>query len=111
MSDPAAVHSYTPGFDTHGLPLELKALSALKKPASSLSPQEIRAAARQEADKGIEIQSGEFRSFGVMGDWDRPYKTMDWQYEKRQLQVVRDMVGKGASSLRRFGAVIVGPAR
>ncbi|GAA5999326.1 isoleucine--tRNA ligase ISM1 [Rhodotorula paludigena] len=86
---------YTPGFDTHGLPLELKALSALKKPASSLSPQEIRAAARQEAEKGIEIQSGEFRSFGVMGDWDRPYKTMDWQYEKRQLQVVRDMVGKG----------------
>ncbi|BGP46250.1 isoleucine-tRNA ligase [Rhodotorula kratochvilovae] len=86
---------YVPGFDTHGLPLELKALSALKKPASSLSAQEIRAAARTEAEKGIEIQSAEFRSFGVMGDWDRPYRTMDWKYERRQLEVVRDMVGKG----------------
>ncbi|GAA5835693.1 hypothetical protein JCM9279_004619 [Rhodotorula babjevae] len=86
---------YVPGFDTHGLPLELKALSALKKPASSLSPQEIRAAARAEAEKGIEIQSGEFQTFGVMGDWDNPYRTMDWRYERRQLEVVRDMVDKG----------------
>ncbi|GAA5926472.1 hypothetical protein JCM10213_002362 [Rhodosporidiobolus nylandii] len=86
---------YTPGYDTHGLPLELKALSALGKPASSLSPQEIRAAARAEAEKGVEVQTGEFRSFAVMGDFDRPYRTMDWSYEKRQLEVVRDMVGKG----------------
>ncbi|GAA6059397.1 hypothetical protein JCM10212_003629 [Sporobolomyces blumeae] len=86
---------YVPGFDTHGLPLELKALSALKKPASSLLPQEIRAAARREAEKGIELQTGEFKSFAVMGEWEKPYKTMDWSYEKRQLQVVRDMVGKG----------------
>ncbi|GAA5822946.1 hypothetical protein JCM5353_007907 [Sporobolomyces roseus] len=86
---------YVPGFDTHGLPLELKALSALKKPASSLTPQEIRSAARKEAEKGIELQKGEFKSFAVMGDWDNPYKTMDWSYERRQLEVVRDMVRKG----------------
>ncbi|GAA5903873.1 isoleucine--tRNA ligase ISM1 [Sporobolomyces salmoneus] len=86
---------YVPGFDTHGLPLELKALSALKKPASSLTAQEIRSAARKEAEKGIELQKGEFKSFAVMGDWDNPYKTMDWSYEKRQLGVVKDMVGKG----------------
>ncbi|GAA6026796.1 hypothetical protein JCM8097_005868 [Rhodosporidiobolus ruineniae] len=86
---------YTPGYDTHGLPLELKALSALGKPASSLTPQEIRAAARQEAEKGVAVQQDEFRSFAVMGDWRKPYRTMDWSYEKRQLEVVRDMVGKG----------------
>jgi len=73
----------------------LKALSALKKPASSLTPQEIRSAARKEAEKGIELQKGEFKSFAVMGDWDNPYKTMDWSYERRQLEVVRDMVRKG----------------
>ncbi|GAA6011588.1 hypothetical protein JCM11491_004697 [Sporobolomyces phaffii] len=86
---------YVPGFDTHGLPLELKALSALKKPAAALSAQEIRAAARNEAEKGIELQKGEFESFAVMGDWDNEYRTMDWKYEKRQLRVVKDMVGKG----------------
>jgi isoleucyl-tRNA synthetase len=73
----------------------LKALSALKKPASALTPQEIRSAARKEAEKGIELQTGEFKSFAVMGDWENPYRTMDWSYEKRQLGVVKDMVGKG----------------
>ncbi|GAA5868985.1 hypothetical protein JCM8547_003242 [Rhodosporidiobolus lusitaniae] len=86
---------YVPGYDTHGLPLELKALSALGKPASSLTPQEIRAAARKEAEKGVELQTGEFKSLAVMGDFANPYRTMDWSYEKRQLEVVRDMVGKG----------------
>ncbi|GAA5862969.1 hypothetical protein JCM3774_006704 [Rhodotorula dairenensis] len=86
---------YTPGFDTHGLPLELKALAALGKPASSLSPQQIRRAARREAEKGIKVQTGEFKTFAVMGDWKNPYRTMDWSYEKRQLEVVRDMVKKG----------------
>ncbi|BGP06220.1 isoleucine-tRNA ligase [Rhodotorula toruloides] len=86
---------YTPGFDTHGLPLELKALATLSTPHSSLTPSQIRSAARAEAEKGIEIQKEEFRSFAVMGDWERPYRTMDWEFERRQLRVVRDMVGRG----------------
>lgn len=90
-------YSYIPGYDTHGLPLELKALSALKQPASSLTPQAIRAAARKEAEKGIEVQGEEFRSFCGIGAFDDKdaYKTMNWQYERRQLQVVREMVRKG----------------
>lgn len=89
--------SYVPGYDTHGLPLELKALSTLKLPAASLTPQVIRAAARQEAEKGIRVQGEEFRSFAGMGafaDKDA-YKTMEWGYEKRQLGIVREMVRKG----------------
>ncbi|KAM0792214.1 hypothetical protein ACM66B_004910 [Microbotryomycetes sp. NB124-2] len=87
---------YVPGYDTHGLPLELKALSALKKPASQLKPEAIRAAARQEALKGIELQGKEFRSFACIGAFDDKdaYKTLDWKYEKRQLGVVREMVRK-----------------
>jgi isoleucyl-tRNA synthetase len=63
-----------------------------------LTPQEIRSAARKEAEKGVEVQTEEFKSFAVMGDFAKPYRTMDWSYEKRQLEVVRDMVGKGAFS-------------
>lgn len=95
--------SYTPGFDTHGLPLELKALAALNKPASELTPQQIRRAARKEAEKGIATQTGEFKSFAVMGEWDEPYRTMDWSYEKRQLEVVRDMVKKGGAIVSLHG--------
>lgn len=95
--------SYTPGFDTHGLPLELKALAALNKPASELTPQQIRRAARKEAEKGIATQTGEFKSFAVMGEWDEPYRTMDWSYEKRQLEVVRDMVKKGGAIVSLYG--------
>lgn len=93
--------SYIPGYDTHGLPLELKALSALKQPASSLTPQVIRAAARKEAEKGIATQGEEFRSFCGIGAFDDgdAYKTMNWQYERRQLQVVREMVRKGEHNL------------
>lgn len=92
--------SYTPGFDTHGLPLELKALAALDKPASALLPQQIRSAARKEAEKGIKVQTGEFKTFAVMADWENPYRTMDWSYEKRQLEVVRDMVKQGTCNSR-----------
>lgn len=91
--------SYVPGYDTHGLPLELKALSALKLPASSLSPQVIRSAARKEAEKGVDLQEDEFIEFGCIGAFGKGegYKTMDWSYEKRQLGVVREMVRKGES--------------
>lgn len=89
--------SYVPGYDTHGLPLELKALSTLKLPASSLTPQLIRKAARAEASKGVAIQEEEFRMFGGLGAFGtgEGYKTMDWCYEKRELGVVREMVRKG----------------
>lgn len=92
--------SYVPGYDTHGLPLELKALSALKAPAGTLTPQMIRAAARKEAQKGVAVQSAEFREFGGMGAFGdvEGYYTMEWGYEKRQLGVVREMVRKGKSS-------------
>lgn len=91
------MRSYIPGYDTHGLPLELKALAKLKKPASSLAPQQIRSAARAEAEAGIALQAGEFKEFACLASFDghAAYKTLNWSYEKRQLQVARDMVSKG----------------
>jgi isoleucyl-tRNA synthetase len=83
--------------------LELKALAVLKQPARELSPQQIRAAARAEAERGIKLQRDEFREFGLLGEWDEGtgYRTMSWAYEKRQLGVVREMVRKGAFATTR----------
>jgi isoleucyl-tRNA synthetase len=107
---------YRPGWDCHGLPIELKALQAHqqsnldkevkglvdepKQEASvahgaGLSPLAIREAAKQLATKTISEQMDAFRSWGVMGEWDAPYKTMDPDFEIKQLQVFRDMVAKG----------------
>ncbi|EME89347.1 uncharacterized protein MYCFIDRAFT_125245 [Pseudocercospora fijiensis CIRAD86] len=99
---------YTPGWDCHGLPIELKALQQPKAPrqeakvATALSQQmsaaDIRAAARKLATETIELQKKSFREWGVMGEWDRPYRTMDKTFELRQLDVFGDMVRKGLIS-------------
>lgn len=92
---------YRPGWDCHGLPIELKALQATQSQdadgsrASEMSPLKIRRKASQLAGRTIEKQKEEFRSWGVMGEWDAPYKTMDRDFETRQLGVFREMVKKG----------------
>lgn len=94
---------YKPGWDCHGLPIELKALQAHREVNSAgtegqdagLSPLGIRKAAKELATKTIEEQKNAFRSWGVMGEWDAPYKTMDLDFEIRQLGVFREMVAKG----------------
>ncbi|KAK6437954.1 isoleucine-tRNA ligase [Oleoguttula sp. CCFEE 5521] len=95
---------YQPGWDCHGLPIELKALqqrsaSGKGDPARDagigLSALEIRQTANALASKTIEDQRTEFKTWGVMGEWDTPYKTMDYDFEIRQLGVFREMVKKG----------------
>jgi len=100
--------NYRPGWDCHGLPIELKALQAQKEKskesgeiaAPSMSPLKIRRKASQLAGRTIEEQKKEFRSWGVMGEWDNPYKTMDRDFEIRQLGVFREMVKKGKTEPR-----------
>lgn len=107
---------YRPGWDCHGLPIELKALqqpksdagkaqkskSAPKKEAlaaseaaSRMTASEIRSAASMLARQTIDAQKQSFRSWGVMGEWDTPYQTMSKDFEMRQLSVFREMVRKG----------------
>lgn len=92
---------YRPGWDCHGLPIELKALRASAtagddgKTLPRVPPVEIRKAARTFAAAAIREQSESFRSWGVLGDWDNPYLTMDREFEVRQLRIFQNMVRKG----------------
>jgi isoleucyl-tRNA synthetase len=111
---------YTPGWDCHGLPIELKALPAQRTREEQASPLEdapkqeaaaasgagmsasdIRRVARTLASETIEKQMASFREWGVMGEWDKPYKTMDSEFEISQLEVFREMVRKGVLARRR----------
>ena len=103
---------YVPGWDCHGLPIELKALQgkdASKGANESLSAAAIRKAARKLAERTIREQMKGFRSYGVMADWDNRWKTMDKDFEKRQLGVFREMVEKGLV-YRRFKPVYWSPS-
>ncbi len=72
---------YVPGWDCHGLPIELMVDKQLGNKKREMSKVEIRKACRQYADKWVKIQSGEFERLGVLGEWDRPYLTMTEHYE------------------------------
>ncbi|KAF9903138.1 hypothetical protein EC991_004121 [Linnemannia zychae] len=87
---------YRPGWDCHGLPIELKALSELKiKDRSQLSPMDVRTVAQASARSAIAVQKEEFLSYGIMGDFDNGYLTMDKDFETRQLKVFYEMMNKG----------------
>src|SRR4051812_1467233 len=72
---------YVPGWDTHGLPIELAVERELKDQRSGLSSAEFRKACREYAMKFVDIQRTEFKRLGVLGDWDHPYLTLDPTYE------------------------------
>ncbi|KAI1436848.1 isoleucyl-tRNA synthetase [Xylaria sp. CBS 124048] len=89
---------YIPGWDCHGLPIELKALDKANNP--KLTPLEIRKSARNLASNTVREQMKSFRSYGVMSDWDQKWTTMDRDYEMRQLRLFQEMVKKGLIYLK-----------
>uniref|UniRef100_A0A8C4FB50 Isoleucine--tRNA ligase, mitochondrial n=1 Tax=Dicentrarchus labrax TaxID=13489 RepID=A0A8C4FB50_DICLA len=84
---------YIPGWDCHGLPIELKALGEMG--TSGLSPLQIRQKARAFAEAAIARQKAAFQRWGVMADWDQCYYTYDGAYEAAQLKVFQEMHSKG----------------
>ncbi|KAF4084477.1 hypothetical protein AMELA_G00129100 [Ameiurus melas] len=85
--------SYVPGWDCHGLPIELKALGELN--TTHLSPLQIRQKAREFAESAVASQRAAFERWGVMADWENCYYTFNGPYEAAQLRVFQDMHGKG----------------
>ncbi|MDP6440044.1 MAG: class I tRNA ligase family protein, partial [Candidatus Brocadiia bacterium] len=86
---------YVPGWDCHGLPIEVKVLEELGERRETTSKSEIRARCRDYALKYVEVQKRQFKSLGVSGDWDAPYLTINRGYEAGVLEVFAEMVAGG----------------
>ncbi|KAG6854411.1 hypothetical protein C0991_006953 [Blastosporella zonata] len=89
--------NYIPGWDCHGLPIENKALQELGQDSSSTPANVIREAAHATARREIASQKEQFRHFGIMADWsdETTYRTLEPDYELRQLRIFQKMVEKG----------------
>lgn len=74
---------YVPGWDCHGLPIEHNVDKKLGSRKKEMTPVEVRRECREYAASFVDIQREEFKRFGVSGDWDAPYLTMDYPYEAR----------------------------
>src|SRR5512138_1816213 len=72
---------YIPGWDCHGLPIELQVEKNLGSKKHEMSKLAMRKECRKYAEKFIAIQKEEFKRLGVLGDWDTPYLTMNYEYE------------------------------
>ncbi|MEA2059981.1 MAG: isoleucine--tRNA ligase [Thermodesulfobacteriota bacterium] len=74
---------YVPGWDCHGLPIEHNVDKKLGSAKKDMTPVEVRQTCRKYAAKFVEIQKEEFKRFGVQGEWESPYLTMNNGYEAR----------------------------
>ena len=88
---------YVPGWDTHGLPIELRSLrdAKLSKLGTGVDPVELRKKCKATALHYLDVQREEFKRLGVLGEWEHPYMTLDPKYEHRELHAFADMVQKG----------------
>lgn len=86
---------YLPGWDCHGLPIEHQVDKQLKKKKQQLSKSQIRGECRKYAQEFIEIQRDEFKRLGILGRWEKPYKTMDYTYESRIAKEFAKIVKEG----------------
>ena len=87
---------YIPGWDCHGLPIELKVLQKIKsKEKKELTPLKLRQKAKEFALQAQQEQCESFKRYGVWGNWDRPYLTLTADYEAAQIEVFGQMVLNG----------------
>jgi isoleucyl-tRNA synthetase len=86
---------YVPGWDTHGLPIERKAIDKFGLNNRSDDPVEFRRHCRDFALEHVGIMTEQFKRLGVMGDWGNPYMTLRPEFEARQIEVFGAMALKG----------------
>jgi len=91
---------YIPGWDCHGLPIELKVDRELGPKKRQMSTADFRRACRAYAEKYVDIQRRDFKRLGILGTWSDPYKTLKFEYQAAIVRalgtfVEQDMVYKG----------------
>ncbi len=92
----AGFHSpYVPGWDCHGLPIELQVEKKAGKVGHKVDAVTFRRLCREYADKQIDLQRNGFRRMGVLGDWDNPYLTKNFLYEADMIRALARIVERG----------------
>ena len=86
---------YVPGWDCHGLPIELMVEKKIVKAGVKVSPAVFRKACRDYAAKQVEIQKEAFIRLGILGDWENPYLTMDFAFEADIVRSLGKITQKG----------------
>ncbi len=86
---------YVPGWDCHGLPIELRVERELGARKRDMPVADFRRACRQYASRFIDVQRAQFKRLGVMGDWADPYLTMDYRYQAAIVRALGKFVSRG----------------
>lgn len=86
---------YIPGWDTHGLPIELKTMKSIGVENGAIPPVELRHHCKDFALSFVENQKGQFQRLGVLGDFDDPYLTLRPEFEAREVEVFGEMAKNG----------------
>ncbi len=86
---------YVPGWDTHGLPIELKALKKVGADRATITPVELRKHCRDYAMLYMANQRDQFKRLGVLGDYEDPYLTLKPEFEAKQIEIFGEMAKKG----------------
>ncbi len=86
---------YTPGWDNHGMPIESAIIKKNKLNRKEMTVPQFREACHQFAQDFVNIQREQFKRLGVLGDWDKPYLTMNPQFEATEVKVFGEMFKKG----------------
>ncbi|MDO5125779.1 MAG: isoleucine--tRNA ligase [Ruminococcus sp.] len=86
---------YVPGWDTHGLPIELKTMKTIGVENGAIPPVELRKHCKEFALSFVENQKAQFKRLGVLGDFDNPYLTLKPEFEARQVEVFGEMAKNG----------------
>ena len=86
---------YVPGWDCHGLPIELAVEKKHGKVGVKLDAAEFRAKCREYANEQIDIQRRDFKRLGVLGDWENPYRTLDFAFEANEMRALAKVIENG----------------
>ncbi len=87
--------AFVPGWDCHGLPIELNVEKKIGKVGEKVSPQAFRRACREYAAQQVVLQLEDFQRLGIMADWENPYLTMDFKYEADTVRLLAQLIANG----------------
>ncbi|MBN8728482.1 MAG: isoleucine--tRNA ligase [Xanthomonadales bacterium] len=86
---------YVPGWDCHGLPIEIAVEKEVGKVGQKVDAETFRQKCREYAARQIDLQRADFKRLGVLGDWEHPYRSMDFRYEADMLRALAKILANG----------------